>query len=96
MCFVGGNVCDISLPFFFIFLVYDGKSVKHYRIKQLDSGEYFVTRRKVFHSLNAFVRHYSESSDGLCIKLGRPSIKVEPMQCATPFKLYRIFWLLRR
>lgn len=64
--------------------VYDGKAVKHYRIRRLDSGEYFVTRRKVFHSLNAFVRHYSESSDGLCIKLGRPSIKTE---IPTPYDL---------
>nr|XP_003215626.1 PREDICTED: tyrosine-protein kinase FRK [Anolis carolinensis] len=55
--------------------VRDDKIVKHYQIKQLEDGSFFVTRRKTFHSLNDLVRHYSTSSDGLCVKLGNPCIK---------------------
>ncbi|XP_042301261.1 tyrosine-protein kinase FRK isoform X2 [Sceloporus undulatus] len=57
--------------------VRDGTTVKHYRIKRLDNGGFFVTRRKTFQTLNDFVRHYSTSSDGLCVKLGKPCIKTE-------------------
>ncbi|XP_062981811.1 tyrosine-protein kinase FRK isoform X1 [Elgaria multicarinata webbii] len=57
--------------------VLDEKIAKHYRIKRLDKGGFFVTRRKPFQTLNALVRHYSTSSDGLCVKLGKPCIKTE-------------------
>ncbi|XP_061479641.1 tyrosine-protein kinase FRK [Rhineura floridana] len=57
--------------------VRDQQTVKHYRIKRLDNGRFYVTKRKTFQNLNAFVRHYSRSSDGLCVKLGNPCIKTE-------------------
>ncbi|XP_070589484.1 tyrosine-protein kinase FRK isoform X2 [Erythrolamprus reginae] len=64
--------------------VRDGGTVKHYRIKRMDNGDFFVTRRATFHTLNAFVMHYSKSSDGLCVTLGRPCIKTE---VPTPYDL---------
>ncbi|KAM3852024.1 tyrosine-protein kinase FRK isoform 1-T1 [Vipera latastei] len=64
--------------------VRDGATVKHYRIRQMDHGSYFVTRRVTFHTLSAFVKHYSKSSDGLCVRLGRPCIKTE---VPTPYDL---------
>ncbi|XP_044305078.1 tyrosine-protein kinase FRK isoform X2 [Varanus komodoensis] len=57
--------------------VRDDQTVKHYLIKQMDNGDFFVSRRKTFQTLRAFVRHYSTSSDGLCVKLGKPCIKTE-------------------
>uniref|UniRef100_A0A6J0V0S4 Tyrosine-protein kinase n=1 Tax=Pogona vitticeps TaxID=103695 RepID=A0A6J0V0S4_9SAUR len=57
--------------------VWDGDAVKHYRIRRKDSGGFFVTSRKAFPTLNELVKHYSSSSDGLCIKLGKPCIKIE-------------------
>ncbi|XP_058029606.1 tyrosine-protein kinase FRK [Ahaetulla prasina] len=64
--------------------VRDGATVKHYRIKQMDNGDFFLTRRATFHTLNAFVMHYSKSSDGLCVRLGKPCIKTE---VPTPYDL---------
>ncbi|XP_048348429.1 tyrosine-protein kinase FRK [Sphaerodactylus townsendi] len=57
--------------------VFDGMSVRHYRIKHLDDAGFFVTRRKTFQTLTALVRYYSKNSDGLCIRLGKPCVKTE-------------------
>ncbi|XP_075410095.1 tyrosine-protein kinase FRK [Tenrec ecaudatus] len=51
--------------------------VKHYRIRRLDEGGFFLTRRRTFSTLNEFVSHYSRTSDGLCVKLGNPCLKVQ-------------------
>ena len=34
--------------------------VKHYRIRSTDTGQYFITRRALFDSLQQFVEYYSE------------------------------------
>uniref|UniRef100_A0A8B9FIC8 Tyrosine-protein kinase n=1 Tax=Amazona collaria TaxID=241587 RepID=A0A8B9FIC8_9PSIT len=56
--------------------VFDGVSVKHYRIRKLDEGGFFLSRRKTFKTLNEFVDYYSKNSDGLCVVLGKPCPKV--------------------
>nr|XP_009491678.1 PREDICTED: tyrosine-protein kinase FRK [Pelecanus crispus] len=60
-----------------VMLVFDGVSVKHYRIRQLDEGGFFLSRRKTFKTLNEFVDYYSKNSDGLCVVLGKPCLKVQ-------------------
>lgn len=45
--------------------VLDEGVVKHYRIRRLDEGGFFLTRRKVFSTLNEFVNYYTTTSDGL-------------------------------
>mmetsp|Transcript_98001 Transcript_98001/g.136130 ORF Transcript_98001/g.136130 Transcript_98001/m.136130 type:complete len:514 (+) Transcript_98001:198-1739(+) len=57
--------------------VKDGENVKHYRIRTLDDGGYFIARRVTFRDLTELVNHYSESSDGLCTRLGRPARAIE-------------------
>eukprot|EP00037_Helgoeca_nana_P018040 m.172092 g.172092 ORF g.172092 m.172092 type:complete len:514 (-) comp24268_c0_seq1:182-1723(-) len=57
--------------------VKDGENVKHYRIRTLDEGGYFIARRVTFKDLTELVSHYSESSDGLCTRLGRPAQAIE-------------------
>ncbi|NXT76028.1 FRK kinase, partial [Zapornia atra] len=57
--------------------VFDGVSVKHYRIRRLDEGGFFLTRRKTFKTLNEMVDYYSKNSDGLCVVLGKPCIKLQ-------------------
>lgn len=64
--------------------VLDGGVVKHYRIKRLDEGGFFLTRRRTFSTLNEFVSHYTKTSDGLCVKLGKPCLKI---QVPAPFDL---------
>lgn len=61
----------------FYFLVFDGAIVKHYRIRQEDGEGFFLSKKKTFKTLNAFVDHYTNNSDGLCVKLGKPCTKVK-------------------
>lgn len=57
--------------------VRDGDTVKHYRIRQLDSGGYYITRRTPFVSLVDLVGHYTKDADGLCVELRKPCIDFE-------------------
>lgn len=52
-------------------------SVKHYRIRQLDDGGFFIARRKTFRTLQELVEHYSKDADGLCVELRMPCIRIE-------------------
>jgi len=56
--------------------VRDGDSVKHYRVRQLDEGSYFIARRVTFLTLAALVEHYSQDADGLCVSLRKPCSQV--------------------
>ncbi|XP_043932746.1 tyrosine-protein kinase FRK [Protopterus annectens] len=62
---------------FSFLIVRDGETVKHYRIRQLDAGGYFIARKATFSTLTELVKHYSQSSDGLCVKLSKPCRKLE-------------------
>ncbi|XP_051880168.1 tyrosine-protein kinase Fyn isoform X2 [Pristis pectinata] len=46
-----------------------GDHVKHYKIRKLDSGGYYITTRAQFETLQQLVQHYAESADGLCYNL---------------------------
>ncbi len=56
--------------------VKDGDTVKHYRIRQLDEGGYFIARRTTFRTLQELVEHYSRDADGLCVNLRAPCVQV--------------------
>ncbi|XP_024915751.1 proto-oncogene tyrosine-protein kinase Src-like isoform X3 [Cynoglossus semilaevis] len=43
-----------------------GLNVKHYKIRKLDSGGFYITSRTQFTSLQQLVFHYCKHSDGLC------------------------------
>lgn len=57
-------------------LVRDGDTVKHYRIRQLDEGGFFIARRTTFRTLQELVEHYSRDADGLCVNLCKPCVQV--------------------
>ena len=57
----------------------DGDSVRHYRIRKLDNGGYYITTRAPFASLPELVGHYSEDADGLCCKLVYPCRAEKPV-----------------
>lgn len=57
--------------------VRDGDTVKHYRIRQLDEGGFFISRRTTFRTLQELVEHYSADADGLCVNLRKPCIQIE-------------------
>ena len=57
--------------------VRDGDTVKHYRIRQLDEGGFFIARRTPFRTLQELVDHYSKDADGLCVNLRKACVQVE-------------------
>ena len=52
--------------------VRDGDTVKHYRVRQLDEGSFFIARRVTFPTLANLVEHYTRDADGLCVNLKKP------------------------
>lgn len=62
---------DLSLS------VLDNGKVKHYKLKRLDNGQYYVSRTKSFQTLRELVEYYSKQADGLCVRLDQPCIKME-------------------
>lgn len=57
--------------------VRDENCVKHYRIRQLDDGGFFIARRTAFKTLQQLVEHYSKDADGLCVNLQMPCKKLD-------------------
>uniref|UniRef100_H3DQF3 Tyrosine-protein kinase n=1 Tax=Tetraodon nigroviridis TaxID=99883 RepID=H3DQF3_TETNG len=46
-----------------------GLNVKHYKIRKLDSGGFYITSRTQFGTLQHLVNHYRKHADGLCHSL---------------------------
>ncbi|XP_063773234.1 tyrosine-protein kinase FRK [Pseudophryne corroboree] len=57
--------------------VYDGITVKHYRIRKLDNGGFYISPRNRFKNLEELVETYKKSDNGLCCKLRKPCLKTE-------------------
>ncbi|NXS55314.1 HCK kinase, partial [Brachypteracias leptosomus] len=57
-----------------------GGSVKHYKIRTLDSGGFYISPRSSFETLQELVQHYKGQSDGLCQKLTQPCCMPKPQQ----------------
>nr|CAD7446237.1 unnamed protein product [Timema bartmani] len=53
--------------------------VKHYKIKPLDNGGYYIATNQTFPTLQALVQAYTKNALGLCHVLGRPCPKQKPM-----------------
>ncbi|KAM9842813.1 tyrosine-protein kinase Lck [Aulostomus maculatus] len=49
-----------------------GEEVKHYRIRNMDNGGFYITTKISFSSLRELVQHYSRDSEDLCTKLMKP------------------------
>ncbi|XP_074917056.1 tyrosine-protein kinase Fgr isoform X2 [Chelonoidis abingdonii] len=58
-----------------------GDHVKHYKIRKLDNGGYYITTRAQFETIQELVQHYREFNDGLCHLLTRvcPNMKPQTM-----------------
>lgn len=52
--------------------------VKHYKIRTLDSGGFYVSPRNSFSTLQELVNYYKGQSDGLCQKLTYPCVMPKP------------------
>ncbi|XP_026857017.1 tyrosine-protein kinase Lyn isoform X1 [Electrophorus electricus] len=49
--------------------------VKHYKIRSLDNGGYYISPKITFSDIIKMINHYHKQSDGLCRKLERPCEK---------------------
>ncbi|GFQ71335.1 tyrosine-protein kinase Src64B [Trichonephila clavata] len=52
--------------------------VRHYKIRTLDQGGFFISSSKTFSTLDELVAYYSVSADGLCRRLIRPCSRPRP------------------
>ncbi|NWR98510.1 LCK kinase, partial [Motacilla alba] len=57
-----------------------GETVKHYKIRNLDNGGFYISPRTPFGSLRELVQHYTRSPDGLCCRLGKPCRTQKPQK----------------
>ncbi|XP_002730654.1 tyrosine-protein kinase fyna-like [Saccoglossus kowalevskii] len=67
--------------YFVCILDYDatkGYTVKHYKIRSMDAGGFFIAQHTVFPTLDELVKHYKSSADGLCCKLTVACSKENP------------------
>uniref|UniRef100_A0A4X1SUD3 Tyrosine-protein kinase n=1 Tax=Sus scrofa TaxID=9823 RepID=A0A4X1SUD3_PIG len=55
-------------------------TVKHYKIRTLDSGGFYISPRSTFNTLQELVAHYKKGSDGLCQKLTVPCVSSKPQK----------------
>lgn len=60
--------------------VLDSGRVKHYKLKKMENGYYFVSKNRAFPTLKELVEHYSKQADGLCVRLVEPCKKMEAPQ----------------
>ncbi|XP_039258119.2 tyrosine-protein kinase yes-like isoform X2 [Styela clava] len=60
-----------------------GMNVKHYRIRKLDSGGFYITARAQFDCLKSLVQHYANGADGLCCRLTQACPMAEKPQTIT-------------
>nr|XP_023684328.1 tyrosine-protein kinase Lyn-like isoform X1 [Paramormyrops kingsleyae]XP_023684329.1 tyrosine-protein kinase Lyn-like isoform X1 [Paramormyrops kingsleyae] len=50
-------------------------SVKHYKIRTLDSGGFYISPKITFPDIGSMISHYHKQADGLCRKLEKPCVK---------------------
>lgn len=55
-------------------------AVKHYKIRTLDNGGFYISPRSTFNTLQELVAHYKKGNDGLCQKLTVPCVSSKPQK----------------
>uniref|UniRef100_A0A2L2XWC2 Tyrosine-protein kinase n=1 Tax=Parasteatoda tepidariorum TaxID=114398 RepID=A0A2L2XWC2_PARTP len=53
--------------------------VRHYKIKTLDRGGYFISKESTFDTLQQLIAHYKVSANGLCRKLEKACLRPRPV-----------------
>ncbi|KAL0967094.1 hypothetical protein UPYG_G00247740 [Umbra pygmaea] len=57
-----------------------GDMVKHYKIRSLDKGGYYISPSTTFPTLQEMIKYYTRTSDGLCQCLKEPCKPKAPVQ----------------
>ena len=69
-----------TTPGDFSLSIRDNERVRHYRIRRMDNGGFFVTRRATFNNIQELVTYYQQQADGLCCQLLYPCLLTEKPQ----------------
>ncbi|KAG5841599.1 hypothetical protein ANANG_G00168320 [Anguilla anguilla] len=51
------------------------ETVKHYKIRMLDNGGFYISPKLTFPDISSMIKHYHKQADGLCRKLVKPCEK---------------------
>ena len=65
-----------SVPNTYALSLRDANMVRHYKIKRLDNGGYFISKNHEFENLQGLVAFYLQEAEGLCCRLIAPCKKV--------------------
>ncbi|XP_022533366.2 tyrosine-protein kinase Lyn [Astyanax mexicanus] len=49
--------------------------VKHYKIRTLDDGGFYISPRITFKKMDELIKHYQKQPDGLCRRIGKACVK---------------------
>ncbi|RWS22632.1 src tyrosine kinase-like protein, partial [Leptotrombidium deliense] len=75
----------------------DGDTVKHYRIKKsCEKGEFFISPKTRFVTLQQLVKHYETNTDGLCTRLVNACVRIEKPTTNTLAYTVRDHWEIDR
>ena len=72
----------------------DVDTVKHYRIRRLDDGGYYIASRITFRTIQDLVNHYKKDADGLAQRLSVPCVRYN--QPVTKSLSYKDEWEIDR
>ena len=85
-----------TTPGDYMLCVQDKERVRHYRIKQLENGTFFVTRRVSFETLVDLVTYYQQQADGLFTNLIKPCVRYEKPQIPGLSRQVNTEWVIDR
>ena len=85
-----------STPGSYSLSVRDTGEVRHYKIRRLDVGGYFITPRMTFDDIPEVIHYYEKQADGLCINLKAPCLISEKPQTAGLSKETNEAWEIDR
>ena len=85
-----------TTPGDFSLSIRDNERVRHYRIRRMDNGGFFVTRRATFLNIQELIAYYREQADGLCCQLLYPCLLTEKPQTAGLSKQANEEWEIDR
>ena len=85
-----------TTPGDFSLSIRDNERVRHYRIRRMDNGGFFVTRRATFLNIQELIAYYRQQADGLCCQLLYPCLLTEKPQTAGLSKQANEEWEIDR
>ena len=85
-----------TTPGDFSLSIRDTEKVRHYKIRRLDVGGFFVTRRVTFETIPELIQYYQKQADGLCANLKAPCFISEKPQTAGLSKEANEAWEIDR